>query len=383
METIPREEPKLPLLTSQLAEEDSRLVARQIALMMKDGVVIQAEDGRIIWHNAIACRVLRMTPDQLMGKSSMDESWQSVRMDGTPLPGDQHPAMRAIATGRPVEHEIMGVQTGTLALCWVQVDSFPLDMSSGRLAVSVFTDITEQLANRRELESTLLHLQNSLIQTSLPDSETIKFAGAYRSVGMSRSLGGDFYGAYETSPRRHDFFIGDVCGHGIAAAALSTVARNALRAIGPLQSDPSAVLADLHRIVESDSPGRFLTALIARVEHTPSQSKLIASSGGHPLPILVRDGVATPVGRTGPLVGMLPNSDRPVFEVDLIPGDQVICYTDGLPDCVTPRLSEEELLLEIPIGLPIEECVETLRHLGPDLDAARGDDAAILAFEVR
>lgn len=373
----------MPPFTAQLAENDGRLVARQVALMMKDGVVIQRDDGQIIWHNAVACRVLRMTPDQLLGKSSMDQSWQSVRLDGSPLPGDQHPAMQAIATGKPAERVVMGVRTGSLSLCWVQVDSIPLDLSTGRIAVSVFTDITESVTNQRELEDTLSHLQNSLVQTELPDHETIRFAGAYRSVGMSRTLGGDFYGAYETSPRRHDFFIGDVAGHGVAAAALSTVARNALRAIGPLQSDPSSVIEDLHRIVENDAPTRFLTALIGHVEHTPSHSKLVAASGGHPLPILVRDGVAMPVGRTGALVGMIPNSQRPVFEIDLVPGDQVICYTDGLPDCVTPRLSDEELMLEIPIGLPIDECVERLRHLGPELDASRGDDAAILAFEVR
>ncbi len=373
----------MPFLTDNLSEEDVALVARQVALMMRDGVAVHSADGTIIWHNAVASRVLRMTPDQLLGKSSMDDSWQSVNLDGSPLPGEQHPAMRAVATGLPVENQIMGVRTGTLTLCWVQVDSFPLDLSGGRIAISVFTDITEQLTNRRELEGMLSHLQNSLVQTVLPDAETIKFAGAYRSVGMSRSLGGDFYGAYETNPRRHDFFIGDVCGHGIAASALSTVARNALRAIGPLQSDPSAVLADLHRIVQNDSPSRFLTALIGRVEHTPSRSTLTASSGGHPLPILVRDGAAEFVGRSGALVGMLPNSKRPVFELDLFPGDQVICYTDGIPDCVSPRLSEAELLLEIPIGLPIEDCVEALRHLGPTLDSSRTDDAAILAFEVR
>ena len=373
----------MPSLTSKLKDDDSRLVARQVALMMKDGVVIQSADGQIIWHNAVACRVLRMTPDQLLGRSSMDEDWQSVHLDGTPMSGDEHPAMRAITTGRPVEREIMGVSTGTQDMCWVQVDSFPLDLSTGRIGVSVFTDVTEEMNHQRDLDAMLTHLQNSLVQTDLPEHESIKFAGAYRSVGMSRSLGGDFYGAYETSPRRHDFFIGDVCGHGVAAAALSTVARNSLRAIGPLQSDPSRVLSDLHRIVENDASNRFLTALIGRVEHTPSNSKLIAASGGHPLPILVRDGIAAPVGHSGALVGMMPNSMRPVFEIDLIPGDQVICYTDGLPDCASPRLSDEELMLEIPIGLPVEHCVEILRQLGPVQDSSRGDDAAILAFEIR
>lgn len=373
----------MPPITNMLADDDSRLVARQVALMMKDGVVVQSADGQIIWHNAVACRVLRMTPDQLLGKSSMDESWQSVGIDGSPLPGEEHPAMRAIATGLPVEQEVMGVRAGNLEMCWVQVDSFPLDLQSGRVAVTVFTDITEQMADRRDLENTLTHMQNTLVQTEFPDHETIKFAGAYRSVGVSRSLGGDFYGAYETSPRRHDFFIGDVCGHGVSAAALSTIARNALRMVGPLQSDPSRVLADLHRIVESDAPSRFLTALVGRVEHSPSSSKLVASSGGHPLPILVRDGAANTVGHSGALVGMIPNSDRPVFELDLFPGDQVICYTDGLPDCMSPRLSDDELMHEIPIGRPIEECVDILRRLGPPLDASRDDDAAILAFEVR
>lgn len=382
MVITPEAQPAMPFLTDELSDDDTRLVARQVALMMKDGVVIQASDGEIIWHNAVASRILRMTPDQLLGRSSMDGNWDSIRIDGSQLPGAQHPAMRVVATGLPVEGEIMGVLTGSLSLCWVQIDSFPLDLTSGRVAVSVFTDVTEQITNRRELESTLAHLQASLVQTDLPSTEAIKFAGAYRSVGMSRSIGGDFYGAYETTSRRHDFFIGDVCGHGMSAAATSVIARNELRAIGPSQSDPSRALTDLHRILEKDSPTRFLTALVGYVEHGPSHSRLVASSGGHPLPILVRDGVAQNVGCSGSLVGMLPNSVRPTFDLNLRPGDQVIFYTDGLTDCSTPRLSETDLLREVPIGVGLEDCVETLSRLGPSQAASRSDDTAILGFEV-
>ena len=53
-------------------------------------------------------------------------------------------------------------------------------------------------------------------------------------------------------------------------------------------------------------------------------------SAGHPLPVLVRDGEATELGRSGPLLGALEGADWPAEEFVLGPGDRLVLYTDGL-----------------------------------------------------
>ena len=170
----------LPRLIDHLSTDEANLVARRIGLMIHDGVVVQCEEGRIVWHNAVASRVLRMTSEELLGTGSMDPSWQSVDLDGNDLPGEEHPAMRAIATGQPVEREIMGVRAGDLSWCWLEVDSVPFALSDRCVVISVFRDITDRIEGRRELDEVLDHLQTGLIQTTFPDAGPMRFAAAYR-----------------------------------------------------------------------------------------------------------------------------------------------------------------------------------------------------------
>ncbi len=121
-------------------EEQLRLIFDAVA----DGVVVQDRELGIIRCNAAAERILGLTADQMAGRSSLDPRWRAVREDGQPFPGDEHPAVVALRTGRPVRDVVMGVHLPTGALRWISINAEPLrDLRSDTpIVVSSFSDIT-------------------------------------------------------------------------------------------------------------------------------------------------------------------------------------------------------------------------------------------------
>jgi len=68
---------------------------------------MQAVDGRVVTCNAAAERILGLTYDQLIGRTSVDPRWRAIHEDGSPFPGDTHPGMVALATGEGQKNVVM------------------------------------------------------------------------------------------------------------------------------------------------------------------------------------------------------------------------------------------------------------------------------------
>jgi PAS domain S-box-containing protein len=83
---------------------------QQLFETMATGVVFQSRSGEIIAANPAASRILGRSHDDLVGRTSNDATWQSIHRDGSPFPGDEHPAMVALRTGKPVHDVVMGVR---------------------------------------------------------------------------------------------------------------------------------------------------------------------------------------------------------------------------------------------------------------------------------
>ncbi len=146
----------------ELALNEAR--TRAVIDAMAEGVVVQDLAGRIVSFNASAERVLGLTADQLMGRTSMDPAWRSVDASGAALPGDQHPTMRALRDGVAIDGEIMGVQKADGSRAWLSVNARPIfegTVTRANAAVATFTDITQQLASARELEALSLVARQS------------------------------------------------------------------------------------------------------------------------------------------------------------------------------------------------------------------------------
>lgn len=126
------------------------------------GAVFQNDQGEISAANPAAQRILGMTLDQMRGVTSVDPRWRAVRSDGTPLPGEQHPAMTALRTGEPVCDVVMGVfNPNSHQQTWIKVNAIPIltgELNDIRGVYTVFEDITE----RRCLENSLKESEERL-----------------------------------------------------------------------------------------------------------------------------------------------------------------------------------------------------------------------------
>jgi serine phosphatase RsbU (regulator of sigma subunit) len=175
-------------------------------------------------------------------------------------------------------------------------------------------------------------LQESLMPVSMPDVAGFETAWRFLAAGEANQVGGDFLDLFRSGKDSWTVVIGDVCGKGPEAAALTALARHTIRAAETPESPPSTVLSDLHRSIrENGSPERFCTAVLARVDRPNGRARMQISVGGHPSPLAIRaDGAVEPVGRSGTLLGGL---DRPRLadaSTQIKRGESVVLFTDGL-----------------------------------------------------
>lgn len=130
---------------------------------MTEGFVIQNQAGVITRFNKAATQILGLSEDQLLGRTSMDPRWRSIKSDGSPFEGEQHPAMQVLRTGRPVMDVVMGVYKPEADFVWINVNSVPFQMSGsqGRFALTTFADITQRESKARRLQVSEEELRRS------------------------------------------------------------------------------------------------------------------------------------------------------------------------------------------------------------------------------
>lgn len=143
-------------------------------------------------------------------------------------------------------------------------------------------------ADRARLQDALAVLQQSLLPTTLPPVPGVETAAHYHTASPDR-LGGDFYDVFPIDGQRFAFFLGDVCGKGPQAAAVTSLARYTLRAAALHDSDPVSALSTLNRVLNEHYTGgdpRFCTAIFGTLERDSAtgQVGIRLAAGGHPLP---------------------------------------------------------------------------------------------------
>ena len=152
-------------------------------------------------------------------------------------------------------------------------------------------------------------LQESLLPVELPDIPGVEAAARFRPTGEGNEVGGDFYDMFETGDRGWTVVIGDVCGKGPDAAAVTALARYTLRAAAMRERLPSRSLAVLNEaLLRQRDDRRFCTVAYAYFEKLDRGARVGVACGGHPLPLLLRaDGTVETVGVPGTLLGVVPD----------------------------------------------------------------------------
>jgi PAS domain S-box-containing protein len=221
-------------------------------------------------------------------------------------------------------------------------------------------------------------LQQSLLPVELPDIPGVETAARFRPTGEGNEVGGDFYDVFETGNRGWTVVMGDVCGKGPDAAAVTALARYTLRAAAMRERLPSRSLAVLNEaLLRQRDDRRFCTVAYAYLEKLDRGARAGISIGGHPLPLVLRaDGSVEPVGVPGTLLGIVPDPDLEDEAVTLEPGDSLVFYTDGV---IESRATSNGVLDERRLA----ELVATCAGRDPDAIAAQIEEAAVMSQDGR
>ena len=172
-------------------------------------------------------------------------------------------------------------------------------------------------------------LQYALLSsTGLRDG--LDIAAEYIAANDALGFGGDWYDFIHLSPTRTALVVGDICGHGIEAAARMTQIRGSINALVSLHSNQLGRLFDRAEQQLNLRTNEFVATLSVHVIDTDTNT-ISYVSAGHPPALLVDEfGQATYLehGRR-PVLGVrgrVPQTAR----VDFSPGSILVAYTDGL-----------------------------------------------------
>ena len=319
-----------------------------------------------------------------------------VRAAAGSTASDQAYAFPLIARGRRIGTIVIGRPAG---------DRFP------RSAI----ELAEELSRRAALavdnarlysEQTAMSraLQRSLLPPAIPDIPGLEVAVVYEPAGEGSEVGGDFYDVFETTgpaalatgpsrsagAPRWRFAIGDVCGTGPEAAAVTGLARHALRILAAENMSVPDVLARLNRLILAEGErGRLLTLLHGEIAPRARRDGVTIrlTSAGHPPPLVLdTDGTVTEAAAPQPLLGVFDGVEFRTETVHLRRGQVLLCVTDG----VTERRSGARLLgdgngLErllsgctgLSAGAVAARIQRAVRDFGPE---PSGDDIALIVL---
>jgi PAS domain S-box-containing protein len=179
---------------------------RHLFESMEQGVAYQAADGTIVSANPAAERILGITLDQMMGRVSTDLRWRSLREDGSDFPGEEHPAMLALRSGRPVLGTMMGVfHPVENQYRWILVDAVPAFRPGDATPFQVYTTFSDITERKRAVEmvresqreiAEALEFNRSILRTSSIGILVYRQSGqcTFANEAVAKTVGTDVAG---------------------------------------------------------------------------------------------------------------------------------------------------------------------------------------------
>ncbi|MEU3203992.1 PP2C family protein-serine/threonine phosphatase [Streptomyces cyaneofuscatus] len=249
--------------------------------------------------------------------------------DARPAGGGPHPTVVSISTLRA-----RGRVVGSITFVYQRPearlpDSAFLRSLATRAALAIDNALLYEL--RR---TAVLSLQEHLLPSQLPENPQWDLSASYAVGDPMLDVGGDFYDAVPRPDGSIALLIGDVCGRGAEAAALTGLARHTLRTLLEEGNDPGTALSRLNRALRQERASRFLTAVVATLTPRPDGTALLSTcSAGHPPPLVLRsDGTVSEVLSGGLLLGVLDDVSYESHEELIAPDDTLVLFTDGLTE---------------------------------------------------
>ncbi|HMD26595.1 MAG TPA: SpoIIE family protein phosphatase, partial [Streptosporangiaceae bacterium] len=276
---------------------------------------------------------------------------------------------------------------GAISLMW----KHPQQFEPGQLSfVAAVADLVAQAQVRARVyadeHALAAVLQRAIMPTTVAGIPGLEIGASYRQAGTTRQVGGDWYDALGLPGRRAYLAVGDVVGHGLAAAEDMTQLRNAGRTLAIAGYQPAGILEELARVTDWATSGKFATVAAAIIE--PDVSVVTYATAGHP-PILIRRAktgtVEIPPPAEGPALCLPSDHDVSRYtqgQTGFGVGDIMLMYTDGLIERRGEDLEEgiarvAERLQAWQPGAPLGSfCDELIASLATDPQL---DDMCVLA----
>jgi sigma-B regulation protein RsbU (phosphoserine phosphatase) len=237
--------------------------------------------------------------------------------------------------------------------------------------------LEQTLAERDRIARTL---STTLLPPQLPPLHGFE-AEAWLVPASTDEVAGDFYDLFAVGEGDWVAILGDVCGKGAEAAAVTSLARYAARTTALVEPRPAGVAKMANLALNRDSSDLFCTMAIVHYER--DSSTISVTLAGHPQARHISNGKATRIGRFGAPLGLTigaPVDDRYPLEV----GDTLLLFSDGLIER-SPHFDEDALdeLLNEWGDIGARELVHRLQAQVETLDVVHPDDVAVLAVTLR
>ncbi|MFC0006539.1 SpoIIE family protein phosphatase [Micromonospora siamensis] len=381
------------LASSLDVDEILQRLARLVVPSLADGCLVHLQDQRalrLVAASHVDARA-ELTMPAVLGAHPELLQLVGACLAGGPRAGAlAHPTL-ALDRLRIVPLLAQGHPIGALTLVEPPAGGRPrllddglLDELAVRAAVAV--DNARLYAKR---SADVQALQYRLLPSRLPDVPGFDLAACYAPGERSLDVGGDFYDVVPLAEDHLVLVVGDVCGRGAGAAAITGHARSVLRTVVQDGASPAQALHRLNSALRMTwDNGEFCTAVVAEIRAAGDgrHSRLRVACGGHPRPLLRHDGVASEIGRGGPMLGMLADPVFPETELLLDPDDVVLLFTDGITEA---RRGDElfgvdrlaAVLAKAP-G-PADLVLDTVHRTVEGFHDHEGDDIAMLAVRPR
>ena len=233
----------------------------------------------------------------------------------------------AMALGHSIAFPEETPGPGGEQLSWL-VYKFPFQNASGQVFVAgIGVDLTEhQRLLSIENELKIAHeIQMSILSSGAPEFKSLRVSAAYRPM---TAVAGDFYEFVVVDENRAGFLVADVSGHGVGAALIAAMIKVAMQAVASSAHDPAEVLRGLNRILSGQLHGQFVSAAYLWLD--TEIGKALYSAAGHPPLLRWRNDTLERIESNGMVIGIMPDSDYPVFEMGLNSDDRFLLYTDGI-----------------------------------------------------
>jgi len=130
------------IIETHLRNNEERLV--QILETMAEGVSIVDAEGKLTYANPMAQQILGLHEKEILSHTNDNSQWQNLKVDGTPLPEEEHPMAIMMATGKPVyDHEI-AIQPPDGERFYISINAAPIRDSNNNivLGIGTFMDVT-------------------------------------------------------------------------------------------------------------------------------------------------------------------------------------------------------------------------------------------------